>query len=998
MPDLIGRATARYGPFTGVRFTTHRHLARRDQMLGDATTFSHDFRVDPIEGSIYRRGGALNIGGATGVLETVVADASARGLQIIALDSASLADGYPTHAVLFADESKYAGWLYWYSTDSSGYDLQLGEIESHANHYPPSDSVSAEGIWMPVAYEANGIALTRGATELTRRFIVSGSRRMAQVGNDLCLPGFLSSGVSWRGKRFNNTTDAGETDQQFLGPTGLVPPLHCGRYVTANLPTATTTASAWKEGDQFYASWAFVNENGEVSMPYIPSGATGTTRTSEYVTDMGLVTVPSTTANVDYYQYLRNENIPVGPPGTVARLRLRSPKVDSTVSGSFPNRLDLRICGIIKDNTSTTFDDYSGDDLILIEDPALVRLDRKMPDRARYMWVFDQRIGLGYLRPPPYAIVIAPTGRTNPRDMNNLATTVVPISANYALVRVNDSSQLQLRRSTAGAVAATQNISTASTQSLRAIVDDVNETTTASAADEFCAQVAPGVPEDVTGDKLAQQYFVVACSGTASTLTATAGNFAEVAIGMRVTDGTTAANISANTYVKSVESTTSLTLSAAVAGAFVGDNIVFHNVTNDESFVNADADKGSVFAFGNSWPVWLPFKKSYLDGLPTRKGDVEFTTGGPADPPYAVNSYVAGNRRSAPADAGICMGGAPLLNGCIVCFSRAIGRLYNIRGGKTGEDADYRLEIFSWGRGCISPYSIVYGNGWVGYLTDQGFVVTDGVNERVISLDEYNPAHKEGFWAYEIAQCKNAADTDGTDYQFHAAVGDGKLVVSFRRAANQGPSSANIPSHVQEYNFSGSKEASGLAQVLQPDGTPWGWSSVLGYSWRGYSATAGVVGALGFVRKSTGTNLYTCDDANDKTTCGLVAHIENGTWTDGATNRVQADAYLLTDMHGTLENKRAETVRVMYYAPGASESMVLYRLLSRGSGSTFTLTATSGVPYRRAVMPVPLARRTLTGQTELLLQATGASGSTDVRYFMAELDVSVFKAGRTFGG
>lgn len=983
--------TQRYGfPFTGVRFTTHRQLANRQQMTGDATTFSHDFLVDPLEGAIYRRQGSAIVGSSTGLLETVVADASAKGLQILAFDSPSLTDGYPTHLVLFSDEAKAAAWLYWRSTNS-GVDVQLGEMESNSAHYPPTNLVGAEGIWTPIAYEANATGLTRGATELTRRFMVGGSRRLVQVGSDLFAPGFTASGLAWRGRRFNEAAASG-TEVQVVAPAGLVPPLHCGRYITASLPTATTTASAWKENDQFYSTWLFVNENGEVSAPYIPSGATGTTRTNEYVTDMGLVTVPSTTGNVDYYQYLRNEQVPIGPPGTAARIKARSPKVDSSVSGAFPVRLDLRICGIIQDNTTTTFDDYSGDDAALIQDPAIIRLDRKLPDRGRYIWTFDQRIGIGYLRPSPYALIIAPTGRTNPRDMNNAATAVVPVSANYALVRVNDSSQLQLRRSTAGAVAATQNISTGTTVSLRTVVDNVNATTVASAADEFCAQVAPGVPEDVASSNLAHQVHTVSCNGTASTLTAASGDFSNVAVGMRVTDASTPANLSADTYVKSIESTTSLTLNQAVAATITGDNCQFHVVTNDESFVDTNADKGSVFAFGNAWPVFLPFKKSYLDGLPTRKGDVAFTTGGPTDPPYAANSHVAGNRRSAPADAGINMGGAPLLNGCIAAFSRGIGRLANIRGGKTGEDADYRLEIFSWGRGCISPYSIIHGNGWVGYLTDQGFVVTDGTTERLISLDCYTPSRKEGFWAYEIGQCKNAAETDTAGYQFYAMNGDGFIAVSFRIS-----NSFSVGSHVMVYNYSASVEASGLAQVLRPDGTPWGWSSVLGYNWRSYSAAGGKVGALGTVRKSTGTNLYSCDDTNDKTTCGLVQQIENGTWTDGS-DRVQADAYLVTDFHDSLEDKSAEMVRLMYYAPDAVEQAKLYRLMSRASAATFALSATPSVPFKRGIFNVPIAQRSLTGQTELLLQALGGSGSTQVRYFGAELDVDLVKAGRAFGG
>lgn len=991
MPNL----TQRYGfPFSGVRFVTARQLARRDQMVGDATTFSHDFLVDPLEGRIFRRGGSEIVGSNTGLLETVVANSAPRGIQILPFDSPSIDDGYPTHLVVFLDEAKAFGWLYWRNTNGGGADLNLGETFG-SFHYPTNTTDAAHWICIPLAYRrttagitSGAIGMTRGVTEFLRRVMVAGSRRSVMVGTQLFWGGYDSTPGRWN-REFNDASGSG-TKIERVSPTGLIPPLFPPRCVTADLPTASTAAKPWKENDQFFLSLIFINQDGQASAPYLPSSTAFANQAGEYANYLGLVTVPSTTGNPDYYEYLRYTNVARGPGGTRARLMLRSPKVDSTVAGAFPNHLDLRVCGIINDNTTTTFDDYLGNDLSLVEAPELVRLDRKWPDRARCLFTFDQRVCAINLRSPAAAIIIAPRGVTNHGDVNP-ADTDGPVGSKLFTVTVSNG-QCNLRYYTASPGAKSeQSISLGSTVSLKKLVDTINQTTAASAAKMWAAQLVPGVDDKITTDSLGGSIVGVSCTTTVGSATLAAGaasHFKDVTIGSFITH----LNVPAGTTVVSIESDTSLTMSAGASGSGNDPSATFGQNCGDDAIDNADF-KGNVRAGGNSCPAVFYFSRTYLESLRDAKRDLIFTAGGPLDAPYAGNAYVSGNRRPVPADAGIGMGGAPLLNGAVTCYSRAIGRLANIRGGKTGEDADYRNEIFSWGRGSISPYSIVSGNGWVGFLTDQGFVVTDGQTERVISLDCYNPTRKEGFWAYEIGKCKDAAETDGSDYQFHALNADGKIFVSFRRAS----AIPDIPSHVMVYDYSGSVQASGLAQVLRPDGMPWGWSSVLGYNWRAYSATSGRVGALGMVRKSGATHLLTCDDSNDKTTCGLVQRIENGTWTDGS-DRVQAEAYLVTDLHDSLEDKSAEMLRALYYAPGAAEQVKLYRLLSRATAATFALTATAGVPYKRAVMPVPLGQRSLTGQTELLLQALGGAGSTDVHYFGAELDLTVSKAGRSFGG
>lgn len=977
--------TQRYGfPFTGYRFATASHLATRNHVVGDSTLISQGFLLDPIEGKLMRRGGTASVGSVSGVLETLATATTPFGRQILPLDSPSLSDGYPTHLVLFLDESKSFGWLYW--RDGST-DYNLGKSYS-GSHYPPTLSVAAEWIVIPVAYTASGVGLTRGINELNRRFFVSGSRRVVQVGRDLYSPGHTSAPSCWREKRWN-ISDSSGTEPERFGPTGLIPPLHPGRFVTASAPTETTTTSAWKNGDRFYASCAFVNEVGEVSAPYIPSGGTGTTRTNEYITDLGLVTVPGTAGS--YRQYLRREAVPIGPGGTRARLMLRSEKVDSTLAGAFPNRLRLLVCGIIRDNTTTTFDDYSGSDLALLEAPETVRLDRKWPDRARYAWPFDHRVAVSYLSQNPYAIIIAPTGAVAARDVNNADTAVVPVGAHYFAVRNISGAVLQLRYSTGSSFVETS-ISTSGT--LQSVVDLINATVVGGTGKEWCAQLVPGVSPDIPASKLILTYFTVGgCSSSAATVT-TSQSFTGVAVGMLATH----ANIPDDTYVTAVASDKSLTISATPTSPLSAATVGFSVDTGDNHLAGGSppATFGNVYAKGNSWPVVLPLTAAYLADQPDQVLDLLFTTGGPLDPPNAANSYAVSNRRPVPAEAGIAMGGAPLLNGATVYYSRGIGRLYNVRGGKTGEDVDYRAEIETWGRGCISPYSIVYGDGWTGALTDEGFEVRDSTSSRIISFDVYNPSTKTGEWSYEMGKCKNAAETDGTDYQFYAHVAEGKLWVSFRRAAASGPGGAEVATHIMCYDFSAGVTASGLAEVLRPDGTPWGWSTPLTYSWRGHSASAGVAGCIGSVRKSDGLYLYTCDDTDDKTWSGLVQRIENGTWTDAST-RVTAAAYLALDLHDTMQRKSPVAVRIMRSNTGAAERVKVYRSKAQAGEATVSLVASSG-PFALTHVPLPLSIRSTCDVTQLLLEAIGSVGSVAVHYHGAELDVEMLPAYRTDGG
>lgn len=987
MANLV---TRRYGfPFKGYKSSAKRHLIEPGFVTGPYNTSggysSQGMLFDANDGKFRRRTGATQFGTATGVLEVSASLATARARRIYEMSSSSLADTYPAPLVLFTDDANRWTWLYWRSTNGSDYDLNLGETFG-STHYPASGTLHHR--YIPLPYVHNATGLTRMAYEQNRRYFGQGSRTLVEMGGDIHAPGYYGTAARWIGKTFNDESGSG-SEVERIAPIGLLPPLWSVQAVTASLVGGSASVRAWAAGDQCYYSVAFVNKSGEVSMPFIPGGKAqsifaGSPPAGEYADRFGLVTVPSGSA---YYEALKLI-IPVGPGETEKRLLLRSKKLSAAdiAAGGTPNPLELFVTAVIPNNTPTSYSDPYGNDAALVEDPNLVRLDRMWPYPARHNFTFDQRHCFLNLDPPgPCALILAPTGKTDSRDLNK--TDDYAHTENF-FVRVI-SGTLELKQGTGGGTV-TQSITIDSSTSLQNVLETIQGTTVSSTADEWGAQIVPGADGDATTDNLALTYLELTCSASngSATLT-TAGTYTNVAVGMKIR-GT---NIAAGAYVKSVESTTSLTMSAVTTGAIVGGTISFAVDTGDDATVN-DGTYGNVRAFCGSLPVVLGWKKSYLDLFAARPRDLMFTAGGPGDPPYAANSFTVGNHRTAPSTVGIGMGGGALLDGAVVLYSKAVARLRNIRDTKSGADDDYRNEVWSWGRGCISPFSIIEGNGWVAYLTPQGLFATDGVNEKLLTQDLYNVATGLGDLGYEIGQCQNAATTDGDGYGFHAHVRDGRIWISFRLSSTQ--------SCVMCYDFSPSIEGTGLAQLLRPDGSTWGWSTPLFYDYRGLGWADGesFPSAIGSVRKSDGVYMLQGNDTNDGTNCGKLQRFEDGTTTENS-SELDARMFTILDLCGTLKKKSLLEVRYFYKLTGSAGTGVctIYRSVDRSSGVAIghLLPRTGSADFDVLTCPAPLAATALADAYELLVTGETASVSAFELYGI-EADYEIAESLRSQGG
>jgi hypothetical protein len=931
-------------PFRGCKSTVDRH----EVPLGMLGAESRELLTEPGRtkelGKAKRRHGAAGIGSATGVLEMPIADATMRSLAAFAMPSLIPADGFPVPAFIWADESKRYGQM-WLKDGASDY--TEGE-EFGATHYPVTANGLPHLIGPAVPYDGNGATgYARWAFEENRRRMVAGSRRRAGFRGRDYYGGFLSSPTN-HNRGYNTAAGAGTNRQRRL-PTGLIPPLYPSVNATGSYPAKHAAVGPWQEGDTYFYAWAFEDESGCVSMPMIPRDVQ---TAGDLPNGLGIFTVLDA-GTAQYYDYTAESSVPIGPNGTRKRRKYRSAKVSKVAltAGQYPSS-DLstfKLCGIIEDNTTTTFKDYRGSDIALLSDP-LLRIDQVWQQRSRYDSAFDQRHLAGYLRPCPDAIIIAPTapngGTTRSINFSDDDASLVGANAYFVQLFQDSADVLVLRlRSVAmgGGAPATTAIALAGL-TLQQVCDKISATTTASTGGEFAAQIVPGAAREALASNLAPTH-IDRAGGTwlinSTLLTIT--NATHVAEGMKVNDP----KWPANTYVKS-KSGNILTMSAqsTVAQAVAADVEFYADTGDDACFTDATAHSqfGNYRCWANCIPAILAWKQSYLDTFPTEKRDFMVTTSGPTQKPNAPHMFHTspGGRYSAESDAGIFMGAAALRAGTAAFYSNWCGYWVNRTTGTVGADELYRMEWPDKGHGCKSPYSIVHGNGWVGCWRDDGFWIYDGEQSAVISLDHFAVTTLGGVgeFAYEAGLCNAAAASDTNDYYMHAEYFDGRLWLNYRVSAGVFATSC--------YDASTSVERSGIAQMLDDNGEPFGWSPRCSYSWRSFAAGCG--GAITSVRKSDGIHLYQGDDKNDKTNCGLVQEFETtGAYVDGA-DPVQWTLFGPCDMPGGLKKSAvAEQLTFLYkntVASGATGvTVTLYRDQARTKSVTFTLDLTTGSDF-----------------------------------------------------
>lgn len=382
------------------------------------------------------------------------------------------------------------------------------------------------------------------------------------------------------------------------------------------------------------------------------------------------------------------------------------------------------------------------------------------------------------------------------------------------------------------------------------------------------------------------------------------------------------------------------------------------------------AGTGRIRSYASSYYAPIFYSTTYLANYPTEKRRIFFTMGGPGMPSFCAHGWGAANFRTAPQTWGDFMGFGALRNGMVVCFSRAIGILQNRKGGISGEDLDYRIYELNPSRGCIAWDSIAEFNGAVGYLTSDGYVVTDGQDEVIISKDIWNPATRQGEWEYEIAQSRAAAEADTDLSHFHAKVMGGKLYCTYRRDSS---APSGIPNQMIIYDFSGSAEYAGIRGVLRPDGSTWGWSGQLELP----------LSVMGEVVTSSGLARYgTKEDNAGASSNGRIEQFETGTQDNGV--NVAAQLWVALDMAESTQKKQAQEFTAFYKCNGTGAKFD-FRLDDGGANAGSTLGGGIAVPttgatgrFNRLKAPLPQNARSQSVGYQPRMTDDGAGGALEV--------------------
>jgi hypothetical protein len=959
----VARQLRAFGaPFAGYNSAQLRHAVSPDEITGDSLNFEFDSQEGKFQsrlGSaiVFDAGGA---GAPVGLLEKKIAG---RCRQILPIRSPSIADGYPVVGSLWTNETTHAAQLYFRSTNDN-----TGQVigKSFAAQYPTLDATNPWDLKCVPYWSQHAQRMGRLATKSQRTFALSGTRRAVGVG-DYLLFGSLTGGCAQKWNRcFNDSTTTSDSNNERLRPLGHIPPLAVPK-IQVPAKTGGGIVAPWTGKNRFYISVMFKNKDGSFTRPFIPRGpksvavsaANGSDVAQNYAGYIENLT-KSGDADTDKYEYIDWIEIPTGGPDCIERWLLRGTIADgSAATNGVADPNSLKVTAIIPNNTQTTYRDTAGSDLALGVDTSMIRYDHIWPYCARYATTFDQRVILGYIRRHNAAVLltqrVVKNGSGLARPTEDAAATGSVIAT--ASVRHDQTQNPRLKLVVwreEGTGEAT--VPATSGYTLQDLVDTLGAQRPASAAGDWKGQIVPGADDLATLDNLELTQFKINCA-TAGTATLTAnnqtdgvaGDFSQVLVGMKI-KGTKMPNATGY-YVGAVTDATHIAMVdadgnslAAVAGALSEDIWI--------GFDFGDGTPGGMRDFGFGCPAILFFNNAYRAAQDTLKRDVLFSGGGPthAGGRIAMDNFYAGVHggfRSSEEQAGILTGLGTLLSGAIVLYSNAVGVIRNVKGGKSGEDDDYRLELQSKGDGCIAPASVVETHGLVGYLKREGYAFNDGEREVIISGKVYDGGYGTGDSSYEVGECIKACEADTDGAFFSALVSQAVLYLTFRKDQN-----STYPDRMVAYRFAGGKDRLGIRQVYAgetQDGQiiPFGWSSPFDLR----------ISVMGEVVSSTGIHLYGAyeagDGANTTGTGRMDEFNKAGTHDD---NGAAYNLYLnfATDRADAPEKKSSRYGWLKYAKPSAGTATIrMYRDQNRSGSDTLTVPSTGGDAYGRREIRVP---------------------------------------------
>jgi hypothetical protein len=887
---------------------------------GDAGFGSFDWRYMPRDAAWTRRKGSVIKGDTFGAQVGILpAHWSAKGRQVLELLSDSLTDGNPTVLALWTNESTIWGQLAFYNTNTAAWQV-IGS--RFATDYPITGGTTPNRFRMVPLYSDNALMYTRCVIEKQRRMLFSGARQAIASGTWLYAFNNQGSPIRWN-RQFNDASTTAWAEK--VWPAGHLPPLR-PPSVTTTAPASAGGYEPWNAEDRFILTQAFRFEDGSISRPFIPrpitavpviagAGLVPPQNVAGWVTALGVL--PGDAGKK--YAYVQYGLFAGAPPGAVSRILMRTPKVDQTKLPSLYSSAQLLQLGVIAEIplSVTFYNDFDGNDSALFVDSTNIRFgDHKWPRRARAAFSFDGRYAVcGKLKANPGALIVAPwtVGVTTlTQDDSNpdlTANWFVVVREDQVAVTYKQKLLLLGKDATYPSTGIDLTLSSNTlTQITDAILSSLSGATVAT-VESWSAQIVPGVDGTTAGNNIAytQVYANFITVLNSSTITAglrgdgAAGNVANVVVGMAIE---AVSGIPAGTYVGSVNvgaKTIGLVDVNGVAVLATQNHAGPTGVPLRIGWDMGDAKPGEIRAINSAYPVVLYFTKAYLDSLPVEESALDFTGADPGHAKYAANAWYVKNRRDVPARAGRAMGGGEVDGGAVVYYTRGKAFLLNPRAGNTNLDDDWKLTFVIGSRGCISS-EIVQGNGWVAALTPEGIEITDRTQSKIISGEIFDPSEKTGDLAYEIAQCRAAAIAGTDGGQFHMALSDARLYVSYRSSSN-----ADYPDRCHVYDFSPSAGVAGVPETLTPEGRPYPWGTP--YRLR--------VGCMGEVQDATATHLYGMIDANAGSTGdGRVDEFEHATLTTDNAVNVTPVGYLSMKIDEALGEFRFEKLRMRYRKNG----------------------------------------------------------------------------------
>lgn len=894
---------ADYGPFTdGFVAAVDRTKIGRNSIGPDSLNCG----VDPATGVVYRRKGSQIVGdnyaAMAGLLEGKF---GAKGRHLVQFASKSLADGVPTYSCLFTNESTKLGQLYYRSTNGGGYNHVIGD-EYGAVHRD-NTITSVWNLQMIPLWTESAQTFTRAKNVAARQAMMAGSRRVLEMNGRIYAPNRYGTPMMWN-TRFNDTTAAG-TEKNRIRPSGPLPVIFPPRRLGA---TVAATGGIFKGEHIAYYAVVPQFEDGSYGAPFI--GGNG----------LGLIQVGAAATLYSNVQL----NIPPGPEGTIRRIVCRTTMVDTSAPYAAPDPYTLKICGVVNNNTASTFYDDTPDSG-LSDNAQVIRYDYIMPPRARTLWTMDGRVVYGDLSANPAAIILAPYSANN-SYLDTTTYTYDTVGA-YSGTRFYfwfDGTNLKLKHGAGGGAAGVDQTIAIAGLTLQGVVDAINTVAVGVGVYNWRAQLAPGVDGDAPASDLQVMNGADWFDDDTAAADGTTGN-------CRVING------------------------CSLPG------FLYFKATSD--WLTRSVDENGVH-FTISGP-----------GTGTQD----------ADAPMAPNATVGGNqcRRRLRANMRRLLGGGALLDGSIVVYSGGIGLLRNVRGGKTGIDTDYRLEQWKGKSGGISWQSIAEGDGWVTYMTRKGLMVNDGKKEVCVSKRVWITRGKggaaQGPWAYEVNECIKGLAKGDDSGQFHVAVEGGRIYVSYRSSG-----AASYPDAVMVYDFTQGMNEVGVDQVLDADGNAFPWSSpytlsaaamgevvksdgphlyaVLEESTAGYATGDGAIVEI----ERAGSN----DDPQSP--YGVECHLVTD---DFGSQREKKRPYRVTLRYKAATGANANVTVYMNHKRTLHDVMP-------PSGTYLPMDSASSVQYLEARLRVPATLRTPGDTVELVIADSGTSGAFEIHRARVEFE------------